>query len=199
VCHALCGAIAGENHARNGEDGLQRPTASAVWEIRITMLPHFTRANGFTRDITEASRSSRRLSPARRVPGFMAAGVAILVLLALGADPAAAQSFRNTTTSSSGAFLQSSGMCGGAFDFNVTARGFEYVQIGVVTANEVAWGEWTAVPQHSSYRYELPFGYQYKAYVVQGADLVNGEWEIQSVTTWFNRIMNGDNYGTWFC
>ena len=120
-------------------------------------------------------------------------------LVAVSAAPAGAQAYTNTATSSSGATLVSAGVCGGLFNFSVRSSGFEYLQIGEVDGPDVTWGEWTAVPQYSAYRYDLPVAYQSKAYVVQGADWVGGQWEIHQVVTWFNRITGGDNYGTWTC
>ena len=135
----------------------------------------------------------------RRLIVGSAAGVAALTFGAALAQPASADGLRNTTRSSTGAFLQSSGYCGHPFEFTITSRGFEWLQVGVTTSAGTTWGAWTRVQPDASFTYELPRQYQNKTYVIRGADWVGGRWEIAQVFTWFDRISNGDSYGTWHC
>ena len=123
---------------------------------------------------------------------------------AVAAQPPAVDELTNHTRSSTGANLVSRGICGGAFSFDIVSNGFEYLKLGEVHVlageDQIVWGEWFEVPQHYSAQYSLPVGYQYNIYTVQGLDSTTAGWEGSPVvTTRFERITNGDNYGTWFC
>ena len=76
----------------------------------------------------------------RKRLGTLILGTAIatggLVAAATPSASAAAVQPVNTFLSSTGAYLQASGLCGGSSTgFDVVSQGFEYLQLGVVTAS----------------------------------------------------------------
>ena len=139
----------------------------------------------------------------RKRLGTLILGTAIatggLVAAATPSASAAAVQPVNTFLSSTGAYLQASGLCGGSSTgFDVVSQGFEYLQLGVVTASGTTWGAQTAVVQNARFHYSLPIAFQNKAYVVLAWDRTPRGWETALVTTWFVRFPDL-TYGTWFC
>ena len=122
-----------------------------------------------------------------------------LVALSSPSASAAAGQPVSTVRSSNGAYLQASGLCGGSSTgFDVVSQGFEYLQVGTVTASGTTWGAQRAVGQNARFHYSLPIAIQNKAYVVMAWDLTPRGWEALMVTTWFMRFPDL-TYGTWFC
>ena len=138
----------------------------------------------------------RRLG--RRVGLGLGSTIAMFGLATTFASSALAD---NTAQSSTGAFLQSSGRCeGGQYNLTVDSQNFEYLTIGVVTpAGNTTWTDWAPAPQNAYLTVPLPTGRRGLAYIVAGADNVAGQWEITTVTTSFNFILDGNNYSNNWC
>ena len=121
----------------------------------------------------------------RCLVGLATALAATTIGLATTNSPASAYTTSNTGYSSTGAFLQSTGICGySQFRFTIDSRGFEYIQVGFVTRAGTIWGGADPVAQSTRVNVPVPAlaGNQY--YVV-GWDWTTRGWETVWVLTDF--------------
>ena len=175
----------------------RQPASTGVWcrvaFISTTVIgPTTTVATGPTTTVPVGPPTTVLAGPTTTVAGTPALAPPML--------DASIDDVTNHTRSSTGATLVSRGMCGGAFSLDIFSNGFERLGILVVSpAGATVLQEWFDVPQNYAARLSLPVGYQNAVYTVIGADWTTNGWETSSVTTWFERITNGDNYGTWVC
>lgn len=98
----------------------------------------------------------------------------------------------NTGQSSTGAFLQSHGVCGyGGFNFTIDSRGFEYIQIGTETSLGTIWEYAVPVEQIAMTRVQVGAFQSFKYHVV-GWDWTSNGWETVWVLTDFWYPHTGD-------
>lgn len=134
-----------------------------------------------------------------RLIAGLAATIAIATL-AVGAtsSPAAAANYwttPNTAQTATGAYLQSSGVCGyGKFDFTVTSYGFEYLQVGVAFSPGAApiWSAYLPVGQSFRSATTVP-AFAGRSYYIRGWDWSTQGWLTSEVLTSFWYPNDGTN------
>jgi hypothetical protein len=127
-----------------------------------------------------------------RTRRLIAAGAAALALTTVGTSldssgsaSAASYTTGNTGQTSSGAWLQSHGICGyGQFNFTVKAVGFERLQFGITSTAGTVWSSSYPIGQNYYVRHQVwgPKGYRY---YVRGWDWTTAGWKSATVLTSF--------------
>jgi hypothetical protein len=138
-----------------------------------------------------------------RTRRLIAAGAAALALTTVGTSldssgstSAASYTTANTGQTSSGAWLQSHGICGfGQFNFTVKAVGFERLQFGITSTAGTVWSSSYPIGQNYYVRHQV-WGPKGHRYYVRGWDWTTAGWKSVTVLTSFfypdsGMVLNG--------